>query len=595
MAVTASVARFLSSLPVESRNEDAQLWIGELALHISKVMGAPVPAAFANSPRPASADTEASLAALDDGDCTPDLLGLAWEQLLASADRRAQGAHFTPRPVADRVTALALEELDSIGGEFTTAWDPTAGGGAFLLAAARAIERRTRRDRAGIVGSMFATDIDATALRVCDAALELWSRGTARPTTCLGNSLLDLPADWPNDFSLVVGNPPFLGQLTSDTARSRSEQRELKDRFGALAAGYVDHSSLFVEVGIRHLGPNSVLALVLPQSFLGAESSTGVREAVSRAGSLRALWIDDAKSFAASVEVIAVLAASPGPQSAADAPESTRVVVGSGDPHTFPTPSPKSWAPLLARSQGVPMVSVRSSANRLADIATITAGFRQHFYGIGPAVREAQGELDASAVPAALLMTSGSIDPFAPQWGHREIKFAGNHWKKPWLYFDLIEDAEVRAWFEARLVPKVLVASQTPVIEAIVDVEGTMVPSVPVITIEPKDPRMLFHVAAVVSAPTTCAALVEEAAGTGLSAKAIRVKAKSLGEIRLPPDGDDWDRGAASGARAQAAWLSSDLAGHQDALFSLGEAMTAAYGGATDVTVWWKSRVVGRR
>lgn len=593
--MSTNVVRFLDALPVEPSAVEAVRWITGLTVHVSGVCNVAVPSCFEGESTQPDAELTGVLDYLDDSDCTPDLLGVAWEHLLAPADRRSQGAHFTPRQVADRVVALALKDLDEVGGIPDSVWDPSAGGGAFLLAAARAIEYRSGMDRGEIVSSLFASDIDETALRVCEAALHVWSGGAGRPTTCVADSLLDLPETWPDDFSLIVGNPPFLGQLTSDTARSRSEQLELKERFGDLAAGYVDHSSLFVELGLRHLGACSALALVLPQSFLGAASSAGVRNAVLRSGALRTLWIDDARSFSASVEVIALVAVVGEPAGVGSKVPQTRVVVGAQSGQQFPTPNATTWAPLLARSQGVPVVSVQPSTIRLADVATVTAGFRQHFYGIKDAVNEAVEDGDPSDHTAAVLMTSGSIDPFAPQWGQKPIKFAGNRWHRPWLYLDRIDDPEVRRWFDGRLVPKLLVASQTPVIEVIADVEATMVPSVPVITVEPHDPEMLWHLAAAVSAPTTCAQLVEESAGTGLSQSAIRVNARGLSEVLLPTAGQQWDDGARAAADAQAAWLESDTQGHTEALRILGEAMTSAYGGAEEVAAWWQSRRSGRR
>lgn len=594
MTPPTNLDRFLDALPLESPADEMLRWIAGVATHVASVLGVPTPSAFVDCPANIPSEIAGALEHLDEVDCTPDLLGLAWEQLLATADRRSQGAHFTPRLVAERVVGLALDDLAEVGGTPGPAWDPTAGGGAFLLAAARAIEHRFGTDRGQIVSAMFATDIDSTALRVCDAALEMWAGGVARPTTRVANSLLDLPDDWPDNFSLIVGNPPFLGQLTSDTARTPAEQVNLKERFGDLATGYVDHSSLFVELSLRHLGNHSVLGLILPQSFLGAASSEGVRESLARSGLFRTLWVDDANSFAASVEVIAVIAVSGVHNGQAQQPH-TRVVVGAAQGQDFPTPDAVSWGSLLARSQGVPAVSIRPSATRLGDIASVTAGFRQHFYGIRNAVGEQASTGDPLSNRAAPLITSGSIDPFAPQWGAKAIKFAGNRWERPWLYLDRIEDPEVQKWFEARLVPKILVASQTPVIEAVVDADATMVPSVPVITIEPHDPQMVWHVAAAISAPTTCALMIEHAAGTGLSANAIRVRARSLSEIRLPKPGKDWDEGAAAGAAAQAAWLANDTQAHSEALRILGEAMTAAYGGSDQLTTWWTSRLPGRR
>ena len=65
-----------------------------------------------------------------------DLLGLAHEALLAPVDRKARGAHYTPPALADRLVALSLPSTAA------AVLDPACGGGAFLLAAGRALVER---------------------------------------------------------------------------------------------------------------------------------------------------------------------------------------------------------------------------------------------------------------------------------------------------------------------------------------------------------------------------------------------------------------------------------------------------------------------
>ncbi len=594
--MSGGVRRFLNRLPVEAPPAEALASVAAVARHVAGALKSGEPTSFSGVRDEPPAAVVSALGELEAQDCAPDVVGLAWEQLMASATRRKQGAHFTPRSVADSVVRLALGDLDSAGGQPRSVWDPAAGGGAFLLAAARAIETRWKWSRDQIVREIYATDIDPVALAVCDASLEMWCSGQARPHVANADALLDLPDGWPDDFSLVVGNPPFLGQLTSDTARDEEAHAELADRYGDVAGGYADQSSLFVELGLRHLGDTSVLALVLPQSFLAARDSEPVRLSVQNAGSLSSLWIDDAGSFEASVDVLAIVvtALPSNRRPNQDSAVQTKVVVGSSKALDVATPDPTSWSSLLARSQGVPKSLNRSSTALLGDYAHITAGFRQHFYGIQGAVSEACGPelaLASGDDRTARLVTSGSIDTLAMKWGRQPVRFGGQRWTAPLLHLDSIADEDVRAWFEARMVPKVLVASQTPIIEAVVDTDGRFVPSVPVITIEPHDPESVWHLAAAVSAPATCAFAVEQAAGSGLSASAIRVSAKLLSAMPLPTKGDDWDSGAAAASQAQEAFSNGDDDAYKSALHWLGHAMTAAYQAPAATMQWWCERL----
>lgn len=589
---------FLGQLPDTTSDQDALSVLATIARRIAEQRGAPVPRSFFQVAEATDPGLLGACDGLEPAFLCPDLLGLAWERLMSRGQKRTHGAHFTPSELANDVVARTLDGRFAKGVP-ARVWDPAAGGGAFLLAAARAIESRFAADRAEIVRSLHASDLDPLALRVCDAALELWCGGRARPQTCQGDSLLDLPADWPTDFDVVVGNPPFLGQLTSDTARSGQNSARLKERYGALASGYVDQAGLFIECGLNHLGGNGALGFVLPQSLLGSADAEPVRASAQRQAHLVSLWIDDEGTFDASVEVVAlVLVATRSTDSPTlnNSPHSSvKVVLGTNDPLEVPAPSSKSWAPLLAAAQGVPAVRVAHHDQVLSDVASTTAGFRQHFYGIADAVQEASGEDMGVAARRGRLMTAGTIDPLAVLWGDRPVKFAGNKWRAPMVVLDRIDDASVRQWFEDRLVPKLLLASQTAVLEVVVDPAGEMVPSVPVVSIEPKDQQMLWHLAAAITSPTVCALLLTQAAGTGLSASAIRVQAKAIGSIPLPAPSMAWDRGAAEAKRAQAAWSADDAIGYTDSLTNLAIAMGEAYGDDGTLVNWWIERLPKRR
>ena len=76
-------------------------------------------------------------------------------------------------------------------------------------------------------------------------------------------------------------------------------------------------------------------------------------------------------------------------------------------------------------------------------------------------------------------------------------------------------DEPVRTWFEALLRPKVVVATQTKVLEAAADVRGEVVPSVPVISVVPHDERRLWHLLAVLLAPPVSAWSIRQWGGRG--------------------------------------------------------------------------------
>jgi hypothetical protein len=117
----------------------------------------------------------------------PEMLGRAFESLMAADSRRTSGAYYTPHELVERVTGLALDErlsrhptLDALS-EIRVI-DPACGSGAFLVHAldrlaslrADAGDRRAietiRRDVLG--RSIFGVDVNPTAVWLCQ--LRLW-------------------------------------------------------------------------------------------------------------------------------------------------------------------------------------------------------------------------------------------------------------------------------------------------------------------------------------------------------------------------------------------------------------------------------------
>ena len=228
-----------------------------------------------------------------------------------------------------------------------------------------------------------------------------------------------------------------------------------------------------------------------------------------------------------------------------------------------PVPPGATWSSLL--EPDVPAVDLPGAP--LSDVADVVAGFRQHFYALRGHVREGVG--------GHPLVTSGSIDP--ARWGGRPVRFDGVRYEDPRVELDGV-DEPVRSWFAALLRPKVLVATQTRVVEAAVDEHGEALPSVPVISVVPHDPALVWHVLAVLLAPPVTAWALRSWGGTALSARALKLGAPQVRSIPMPPSGAAWD--------AAAALLRDD----RDVV-AAGERMCDAYGVGGEVHAWWADRL----
>ena len=131
----------------------------------------------------------------------------------------------------------------------------------------------------------------------------------------------------------------------------------------------------------------------------------------------------------------------------------------------------------------------------------------------------------------------------------------------------------MRRWAADLLVPKVLVANQTRVIEAVVDDAGAWLPGVPALTARPFPGIDPWSVAAVLTSPVASTWAWHRAAGTGLSARSVRLGPRWLMDLPWP--------GRELGPAVDAL-RAADVVG-------CGRAVTAAYGvgdgGALEE--WW--------
>ena len=197
-----------------------------------------------------------------------------------------------------------------------------------------------------------------------------------------------------------------------------------------------------------------------------------------------------------------------------------------------------SWSPLVADLAGVPALpELDCGVGRLEDLATATAGFRQHFYGLVPFVR------DGADGPA--LVTTGLIDAGRCAWGARPARFARRSFAAPRIDRAALAAADPRlaAWVDRQRVPKVLVATQTKVIEAVVDPDGDWIPSVPVVAVHPRQPTDLWAVAAVLLAPPVSAWAATHHLGAGMGAGSLKLSARQV--LALPLPARPWDAGTA--------------------------------------------------
>jgi hypothetical protein len=139
----------------------------------------------------------------------------------------------------------------------------------------------------------------------------------------------------------------------------------------------------------------------------------------------------------------------------------------------------------------------------------------------------------------------------------------------------------MRRWVTTQLVPKVLIANQTSVIEAVADGDGAWIPGVPLISAFPIGGTAVEELAAVLTSPVATACAWHRAAGTGLAAGTPRLAPRLI-------EGLPWPAGSLRAAVDRLA--AGDVVG-------CGRAVDVAYGldrRADPLIEWWRDLLPSR-
>lgn len=470
------------------------------------------------------------------------------------SERRRVGAYYTPPVLVDLLVREVLVRAFDGRTEPPLVIDPACGDGRLLEAAGRAIT-----ERYGVDPSPYLVGVELDPATAADTAGRIGCAVLCGDARTLLNS-----AEHAHRYDVLIGNPPYLSQLSTSTARGGRS---------ALGGGpYADVAAEFLSLSTKVVRAiDGRIGLVLPMSILATRDVAPIRTRVEQDAGIELCWWANESMFDANVRTC-VLGLVTG-----RAPAEVRRLFGADvraiGSVSAPRPgSSESWGWLVADAAGIPPVDLEASDGVLANIAGCTADFRDQYYGLVDAV--------ADGADGPPLVTSGLIDAAQCYWGSRSTRFAKQRFEAPRVDLARLTPA-LQTWARTRLVPKVLVATQTKVIEAVVDEQGEWLPSVPVISVVPHDPADVWRVAALLTSPVASAWIVTQRVGTGLSAHAIRVTASDLARLPLPSDASAWQEAASALQRGD--------------VLDCGRRVLDAYGFSQrdDLYRWWAERVSG--
>jgi len=465
----------------------------------------------------------------------------------AKVARRRVGAFYTPPKLVDFILDHTLKPwLAAHPNREPTVLDPSCGTGRFLLAAGHRLAQR-RVDRAGeSVGSAWThigpllrgLDTDPIATAWLAGHIEFLADGHAdaasgiRTVDALGaDGLRTCSAD------IVVGNPPF-GSPLKQATDAESARRAAKE-LGGCVGRYTDLAAIFLGHCCSVVQKGGALGMVQPLSVLASRDAAPIRAALMESCTPTAAWASPARVFDADV-FTCVLAFTQGPAPAAVTVNRFRDLPPQPCGTATIRAQDASWAALATAAMGFPDVPRYQSSGTIGDIAAATADFRDQYYGLKPAIVECGEQMDEGAVP---VVTTGVLDPARCQWGRQPIRLFGTKWNRPGITISAL-DPQMQAWATGRLVPKVMLPTQTRTLEPVLDVAGRWLPSVPIITITTPDPEDLSRVAAVLACPLVSLLAIHRSLGTARSPKAIKLSASEVLMLPTPIDQDAWSEAA---------------------------------------------------
>lgn len=221
------------------------------------------------------------------------LFGQQKREVQPTSVRKSGGVYYTPPYIVQFLTESCLDRLEN-GSDIDhlpRIGDFACGSGSFLVAAANSLIRRLRKKNPDrnwareLVQGKHIIGIDVDERAVTMTRLALWLRFTEEPDPLPlpsleeiifhGDSLAeDIWRDIPQQYDVVLGNPPFLA-----TGRTPSRD-ELSKRFRT-AQGRYDFSYLFVELAVNHLTQSGLLGMVVPNRLFRNKDASTIREVLT--------------------------------------------------------------------------------------------------------------------------------------------------------------------------------------------------------------------------------------------------------------------------------------------------------------------------
>lgn len=194
-----------------------------------------------------------------------DFIGALYMSLKSIGDRTKTGVFYTPAKIVD----LCVSKIDDIYTK-NSICDPACGSGNFLIKIFNKLSERF--DEKEIISKIYGIDIDPTAVLICKLNLyNLTKNINFNEIHILNEDFLF--ADIPNNFDVIIGNPPWGAKYLPDYIN------KLTESYSKNIARY-DSFALFIHNSLNHLNENGSLIFILPSSIINIERHEAIRQEI---------------------------------------------------------------------------------------------------------------------------------------------------------------------------------------------------------------------------------------------------------------------------------------------------------------------------
>ncbi len=204
----------------------------------------------------------------------------SFEKLLSPENKSRNGITFTPKSVCDAMVRLAMGRLQGDLAHVRVL-DPCCGGGMFLLAAARHLQRQTGRKlseilRMNVFGLELVRENAELSRKVLRTACLVEEPELTEVTVhihCVDALKCDWIREFHGAFDLIIGNPPYVNphDLPKEVAAF------LKRQFHTTSVGTTNIFYAFIEHGMSFLRVFGKMCYIVPNNFMSISASRGLR------------------------------------------------------------------------------------------------------------------------------------------------------------------------------------------------------------------------------------------------------------------------------------------------------------------------------